>query len=256
MFARCARMRPCLERFWRESSARRTCSLSASVLTEMPSGSGFDSSPLGPLTLIAPAFCEIDTPLGSGNTLRPMRDILPNLAEELAAEPLFAGRAVGHEALRRRQDGDAQARTHLGDRPVSDVHPLPRARTPAQAGDRVGARIGPAKANDDLGSAGDGLGVAHVVTRDVPLVLEQLTQTLFELRRRRKHVSVARQDSVPNPGQEVRNWIGHRHSITYQLDLMTPGMSPRNARFRKQIRHMSNLRRNARARPQLWHRLR
>src|SRR5581483_2065020 len=141
-------------------------------------------------------------------------------------------------------DGDAQARTHLGDRPVPDVHPLPRARAPAQTGDRVGARIGPAEANDDLRRASDVLGVTHVVTRDVPLVLEQLAQTLLELGRRSQYVGVARQDSVTNPGQEVRNWIGHRHSITYQLDLMTPGMSPRSARFRKQIRHMSNLRRN------------
>src|SRR5579862_1587874 len=117
MLARWARMRPCLARFSRESSARNTWSLSASVLIEMPAGSGFDSSPFGPLTLNEPGFCESVTPLGSGNTLRPMRDIpislyqtpLPDLAEELAAESLFAGRAVGHQALRRRQDGDPQA---------------------------------------------------------------------------------------------------------------------------------------------------
>src|SRR3954469_661117 len=123
MLARCARMRPCLERFSRESSARRTWSLSASVLIEMPAGSGFDSSPFGPLTLTEPGFCDSVTPLGSGSTFRPIRDItvslyqapLPDFAEALAAEPLFASRAVGHEALRRRQDGDAQARTHLGD---------------------------------------------------------------------------------------------------------------------------------------------
>src|SRR6185437_1663790 len=109
MLARWARMRPCLARFSRESSARTTWSLSASVLIEMPAGRLFESSPFGPLTLNAPGFCESVTPLGSGSTFRPIRDmatespyqaLLPDLAEELAAEPLLAGRAVGHEPLR------------------------------------------------------------------------------------------------------------------------------------------------------------
>src|ERR1044071_5118044 len=42
---------------------------------------------------------------------------------------------------------------------------------------------------------------------------------------------------------------------SHQLDLMTPGMSPRRASSRKQSRHISNLRRYARARPQRLQRL-
>lgn len=36
---------------------------------------------------------------------------------------------------------------------------------------------------------------------------------------------------------------------------MTPVISPRRARLRKQIRHIRNFRRNARGRPQIGHRL-
>jgi hypothetical protein len=39
----------------------------------------------------------------------------------------------------------------------------------------------------------------------------------------------------------------------YQLDLTTPGISPREAIFLKQIRHMPNFLRNARLLPQMGH---
>src|SRR5579875_141911 len=42
---------------------------------------------------------------------------------------------------------------------------------------------------------------------------------------------------------------------TYQLDFTTPGISPLSARPRKHKRQMPNFRRNARGRPQSWHRL-
>jgi hypothetical protein len=42
----------------------------------------------------------------------------------------------------------------------------------------------------------------------------------------------------------------------YQLALVTPGISPASANFRKQIRQSENLRRNPRGRPQFLQRLR
>src|SRR5580693_1858009 len=199
MLARCARTRPCLERFWRESSARETWTLSASALIVIPSGSDFDSSPFGPLTLNRPGFCDRVTPLGSGSIFRPMRDISPNLAEELAAQAFFAGGAVGHESLGRRQDRDAQARADLGDRAVANVHPLARPRTAAEPGDGVGARVGPAQLHHDLdGGAAFVACVAHVVARDVALVLEQHAELLFQLGRRCQYLGVSGQDGVAN----------------------------------------------------------
>ena len=43
--------------------------------------------------------------------------------------------------------------------------------------------------------------------------------------------------------------------LTYQLALRTPGMCPRSASSRKQIRHSPNFRRNALERPHRQHRL-
>src|SRR5580698_10506869 len=44
-------------------------------------------------------------------------------------------------------------------------------------------------------------------------------------------------------------------AVFYQLDLMTPGISPLSASDRKHRRQMPNLRRKARGRPHSWHRL-
>ena len=44
-------------------------------------------------------------------------------------------------------------------------------------------------------------------------------------------------------------------ALAYQLDFVTPGSSPRNARSRKQMRQRPNLRRKARGRPQRPQRL-
>jgi hypothetical protein len=42
--------------------------------------------------------------------------------------------------------------------------------------------------------------------------------------------------------------------LSYQLDLVTPGISPSLASLRKQRRHISNFRRYPLARPQIRHR--
>ena len=50
---------------------------------------------------------------------------------------------------------------------------------------------------------------------------------------------------VADPGQKIRDWIGHSHtnnSPSYQLALVTPGILPSLASCRKQIRHILNLR--------------
>src|SRR5882724_1675993 len=207
MLARCARMRPCLARFSRESSARSTESLSPSTLNEIPAGMILASSPLGPLTPTLPFLLLTVTPLGSGSTFLPIRDMfLPNLAKELAAEACLARRPIGHQAARGGQDGDPEPGADLGDRAVTDVHALAGARTAPQAGDGVGARVGPTQAHDDVGHA---LFVAHVDARDVALGDQQLGDALLELGRRGDHLGVARHDGVADTGQEVSDGISH-----------------------------------------------
>src|SRR5512142_676244 len=60
----------------------------------------------------------------------------------------------------------------------------------------------------------------------------------------RMRVSMSAMGSVMDMGE-----------VSYQLDLMTPVISPCSARLRKQMRHIWNLRRNARGRPHSSHRL-
>jgi hypothetical protein len=56
-----------------------------------------------------------------------------------------------------------------------------------------------------------------------------------------------------HPGVE-ESLIPH-HQNVYQLDLVTPGISPDRARLRKQMRHSWNFLRYPRGRPQRRHRL-
>jgi hypothetical protein len=88
----------------------------------------------------------------------------------------------------------------------------------------------------------------------------------------------SRLSGIADPRQHIRYRIAHRHislrfivnndnSLTllepakiydppaYQLDLITPGSLPWDARVRKQIRHIPNLRIYPRGRPQIGQRL-
>src|SRR5579864_7578671 len=62
-------------------------------------------------------------------------------------------------------------------------------------------------------------------------------------------------NSVTQARQHVGNRVA-RHSPSYQLALVTPGISPLSASCRKHRRHTPNLRRKPRARPQRQQRLR
>src|SRR6266481_6164866 len=55
---------------------------------------------------------------------------------------------------------------------------------------------------------------------------------------------------------EIGSVIVSSAPFAYQLDFVTPGISPCNVRSRKQIRHIWNLRMKPRARPQRLQRLR
>src|SRR5665213_1092709 len=81
-----------------------------------------DSSPFGPLTETVWPLTFAVTPFGTATDFLPIRDIatrssspktsspnhLEHAAEHLAADVLIAGLGIRHDALRRRQDGDAE----------------------------------------------------------------------------------------------------------------------------------------------------
>src|SRR5579859_3438677 len=79
------------------------------------------SSPLGPFTVtVWPSRVRV-TPDGMAIAFFPMRDISVHLTEDFAADVGDAGGGVGHHALGRRQNRDAQAVLHrleIGDRGV------------------------------------------------------------------------------------------------------------------------------------------
>src|ERR1700743_255871 len=86
----------------------------ASTLASTSRTSFTDSSPFGPLTLTRCPSTEAVTPLGRGAGFLPIRDIVfssPSeyLTEHFAADVLFAGCAVCHHALRRRNNRKAEA---------------------------------------------------------------------------------------------------------------------------------------------------
>src|SRR5689334_10807943 len=55
--------------------------------------------------------------------------------------------------------------------------------------------------------------------------------------------------------QPVLTGLSLRSRVDYQLDLVTPGSSPRCAICRRQMRHRPNARKTARGRPQRWQRV-
>ena len=71
--------------------------------------------PLGPLTDTLSLVIDTWTPLGISMGLRPMRDMTHQTSQRTSPPtPLVARLAVGHHALRRGDDGDAEAVADLG----------------------------------------------------------------------------------------------------------------------------------------------
>src|SRR5436190_22016640 len=121
------RVRPCrprwnpssAERSMRRTSPSRTIAISACI--------GWVSEPRGPVTVTTlPSATSTSTPLGISMGCLPIllmapssyapsrapRFPSPDVGDDLAADPLARGLLVGHDALRRRHDRDAQAAEH------------------------------------------------------------------------------------------------------------------------------------------------
>src|SRR5215471_8712940 len=76
----------------------------------------FVSSPLGPLTRTSSRSAFTSTPLGMATGIFPIRDtakLLPNLTEDLAAQPRLARLPAAGDPLRCGNDRDSQASEDL-----------------------------------------------------------------------------------------------------------------------------------------------
>jgi hypothetical protein len=90
---------------------------------------------------------------------------------------------------------------------------------------------------------------------DISLGLQDLYDLKLKLGGRDIDFFVPSHTGIPDLGQHIRNGIRNAHPILlpYQLDFVTPGISPSLASLRKQRRHISNFRRYPRGRPQIRH---
>src|SRR5215510_8950374 len=132
------RARPCTLRARRESSRRVTFTRSPSTATATSGSMRRASLPFGPSTRTSWSVTWIFTPAGTLTGSFPLRDmstVLPDRADELAADVLAPGGAVGQDALRCGEHVDAEAAANRRDVLDADVHPQARAAHAADAGD-------------------------------------------------------------------------------------------------------------------------
>src|SRR5438094_889874 len=126
MLATSERVRPCRARCSPRSVGRLTTIWPSSCSTTMSRGMRSWSSPLGPFTRTRPDSIETVTPSGTGMGCLPMRltlALLPDLGQNLAADPPLAGVVAGHDPLRGRDDRGAHPAQHLRDVLGVDVRP-------------------------------------------------------------------------------------------------------------------------------------
>src|SRR4029079_10255520 len=112
MFAICARIVPDMAIAWRELPSALHLTLSPSFSMPTFGSSGRAIVPCGPLTWICWASMLTSTPLGTATGFLAMRDMSLSSghdAENLAADAGRARLAIGHHAVRGRQDRDPEA---------------------------------------------------------------------------------------------------------------------------------------------------
>src|SRR5215467_5640476 len=124
----------------------RRVSVRGSILMAAPSTrastsscSTSESAPLGPFTLTVWPSTPAVTPDGTATAFLPMRDItrsrLEHRAQNFAADVRLARVVVGHDALRGRHDGDAEAVVDARQILDRGVHPPARLRHPRNVAD-------------------------------------------------------------------------------------------------------------------------
>ena len=96
-----------------------------------------------------------------------------------------------------------------------------------------------------------GLARLDLVAGDEALLAEHLGDAHLHARGGHLHRVLPDRRGVADPRQHVGDGVGHHGWISYQEDLRMPGISPRRARSRRQMRQIPNLRYTARGRPQI-----
>src|SRR5438477_6245757 len=133
MLATRVRLRPCSERCTRESVGRSTVMVPSTWLTRIAGGNVRASVPSAPLTLTWLPLNVTSTPGGIVIGILPMRDISsPHVGDHFAAQLGALRGASGHQPVRGRDDGDAQAAEDAGDLALARVDAQARPADAAQ----------------------------------------------------------------------------------------------------------------------------
>src|SRR4249920_1864009 len=169
------------------------------IATRVPARMCELSSPFGPLTRTRSPTSTV-TPEGITTGFLPTRDMsipLPDLAHELAAEAGVAGLAVGHEPLRRRQQGGTQPAHDARDLVARDIHAASRRAHALEPGDdrRLVGGVLEIDPQHALAPIVDDLEIV-----DEALAQQHLGDLRLETRRRNVHLAVLGADRVSNPG--------------------------------------------------------
>src|SRR3546814_5395241 len=166
-------------------------------------------APSLPLAVSRPAAIVTSTPLGIPTGFLPTRDILEHPAEDFAADILGARLGIGHDAARRRQDGDAE--------PVVDARQILDLGIDAAAGGRDAGdlldhrlALGILQLDRQLGHAGPQLGPA--VAADIALALQHLENLRPEGRGRAYDRGLALPLAIADAGEHIAQGIAHRHT--------------------------------------------
>ena len=181
-----------------------------------------------------------------------MRDIsispVRRRCRDFAADAGRARLAIGHHAVRRRHDGDAEA--------VHHARNVVLALVDAQAGlrdalDLLDDRPPGVVAQRDLELRLARFLAGNLEAFDVALVLQHLGDRDLDLRRRASRRPPLRHLRVADARQHVGDGISHAHASprSYQLALTMPGISPRIAYSRSLLRPRPNLLYTPRGRP-------
>src|SRR5215210_724390 len=140
---------------------------------------------------------------------RHLLSLLPELAEDLAADLALARLDVGQQTLRRRDDPHAEAVAHRLDLAGTAVDPAARLADPLHAVDRGLALC--AVAQEDAHRIRRAIDFDLPVVADEALLLEETADLQLEPGDRHVEPVVLRQMGVADPRQQVRDGIGHAH---------------------------------------------
>src|SRR5262245_15882482 len=169
--------------------------------------------PFGPFTLMVwPATLAV-TPDGIATGLLPMRDIartpaLEHRTDDFAADVLVAGIVIGHHALGRGHDRDAETVVDARQRLDRGIDAAPRLRHPGNlANDRRAVEI--LELDVELGAAV--LVLDRRVAADIAVALEHVEHARAQRRPRRRHLGLVARGGVADTGDQVADGIIERH---------------------------------------------